>query len=138
MLILSCALTGLILGFVSLYLMQGMVRRLAGRLVSWLFVGAVAVLSAGGVWVGRFGRFNSWDVAFRPIQLYHGLGRGPIGPIRDRASLGFAALFATFLFLAYLMLCALTHLRHFQPPPPAPAPGEAKEPNARAAVPLVT
>ncbi len=136
MLILSCALTGLILGFVSLYLMQGMVRRLAGSFVSWLFVAAVAVLSAGGVWLGRFRRINSWDVAFRPITLYHDLGNGADNPVRDRASLAFAVLFATFLFLAYLMLWALTHLRHVAPPPPPP-PADAKDTRG-AAMPSVT
>src|SRR6266446_6329082 len=43
-LILICALTGLVLGFVSLYLMQSAVARMAGRVASWCFVGVVAGL----------------------------------------------------------------------------------------------
>ena len=35
-LILLCALTGLVLGFLSLFLMQAIVRRMLGRAASWL------------------------------------------------------------------------------------------------------
>ena len=136
MLILSCALTGLVLGFVSLYLMQGIVKRMAGGAVSWLFVAAVAGLSGVGVWLGRFQRFNSWDVVFRPVKLYHDIGLGPADPLRSRASLAFAALFATFLFITYLMLYALTHLRHLQPPAMPPGPDSAKTATPRVALPL--
>ena len=41
-LILLCALTGLVLGFVSLYLMQSVVEQVLGRAASWLFIAAVA------------------------------------------------------------------------------------------------
>ena len=115
MLILSCALTGLVLGFVSLFLMQGIVRRIAGETVSWLFVAATAGVGGFGVWLGRFLRFNSWDVLFQPVKLYHDIGLETIHPLRPRASAAFATLFAAFLFITYLMLYALTHLRHVQP-----------------------
>lgn len=110
-LILSCALTGLVLGFVSLYLMQGIVKRLLGRAVSWLFIAGVAGLSGFGVWLGRFLRFNSWDVVFRPAELYHELGYRAADPLGHDMPLAFAVLFGTFLFITYLMLYALTHLR---------------------------
>jgi uncharacterized membrane protein len=136
MLILSCALTGLVLGFVSLHLMQGIVKRMAGAALSWLFVAGVAALSGVGVWLGRFLRFNSWDVVLRPVELYQRLGSGALHPFRPRASLAFAALFATFLFITYLMLYALTHLRHFQPLTLTPAPESAKPGNPRLPLPL--
>src|SRR5215467_12232490 len=44
-LILLCAMTGLVLGFVSLFLMQSVVTRLLGRAASWLFIAVVAGLS---------------------------------------------------------------------------------------------
>src|SRR5437016_1694681 len=44
-LILLCAFTGLVVGFVSLYLMQAIVTRMAGRPASWLFIMAVSTLS---------------------------------------------------------------------------------------------
>jgi uncharacterized membrane protein len=115
-LILSCALTGLVLGFVSLYLMQSMVRRLVGPLASWGFIAGVAALSGFGIYLGRFQRFNSWDVLLKPLQLTAGIGHWLANPLAHPTTYAFPALFATFLFLAYLLLYALTHL---QPSPVA-------------------
>jgi uncharacterized membrane protein len=111
-LILSCALTGLVLGFISLFLMQAVVRRIFGPLRAWLFIAAVAALSGFGIYLGRFLRFNSWDVVFQPLKLYHGIGSWVAAPLDNSRSLIFAALFGTFLFIAYVMLYALTHLKH--------------------------
>ena len=130
-LILSCALTGLVLGFVSLYLMQGLVKRMLGGAASWLFIAGVAGLSGFGVWLGRFLRFNSWDVLCRPAELCSGLGFWVANPLGHRASLAFPALFGIFLFITYLMLYALTHLRHAQPaalPAESPKPGHPRLP----------
>jgi uncharacterized membrane protein len=114
-LILICALTGLVLGFVSLYLMQSVVTRMFGHLASWLFIALVAGLSGFGIYLGRFLRFNSWDILFKPIELYRGIGNLVSGPLTHPATFGFPVLFATFLFLAYVMLYALTHLQQVQP-----------------------
>jgi uncharacterized membrane protein len=123
-LILLCALTGLVLGFVSLYLMQSVVERMLGRLASWLFIAAVAALSGFGIYLGRFMRFNSWDILFRPIQLYRRIGNWATDPSAHANSLAFPILFAAFLFIAYLMLYALTHL---QPAGPLPLPQQPQE-----------
>ena len=119
-LILLCAVTGLVLGFLSLYLMQSVVERMLGRAASWLFIAAVAPLTGFGIYVGRFMRFNSWDVLFRPRQVYHGIGDWAADPLGNPASLAFPFLFGAFLFITYLMLYALTHLRPAQPSVPAP------------------
>lgn len=108
--VLICALTGLVLGFVSLYVMQSVVRRLSGQIASWLFIGAVAGLSGFGIYLGRFLRFNSWDVIAKPFKLFEGVTAWAANPTANSVSLAFPILFATFLFLAYVMLYALTHL----------------------------
>jgi len=110
MLILLCALTGLVLGFVSLYLMQSVVVQMFGRVASWVFIAVVAGLSSFGVYLGRFVRVNSWDIVARPGKLYHGINAWASDPFAHATSFAFPALFATFLFITYLMLYALTHL----------------------------
>jgi uncharacterized membrane protein len=110
MLVLLCALTGLVLGFVSLYLMQSVVARMFGRVASWLFIAVVAGLSSFGVYLGRFVRVNSWDLVARPGKLYHGINAWAADPFAHATSFAFPALFATFLFITYVMLYALTHL----------------------------
>jgi len=114
-LILLFALTGLVLGFVSLYLMQSVVERMAGRMAGWLFIAAVTALTGFGIYLGRFMRLNSWDVLFKPRQVYHGVGHWAADPLANPTGVVFPAFFAAFLFIAYLMLYALTHLRSAQP-----------------------
>jgi len=110
-LILSCAVTGLVLSFLSLYLMQCIVARMFGWLASWLFIAIAAGLSGFGIYLGRFLRFNSWDVLFQPVKLYQGIGQWAADPLANSTSFAFPILFATFLFIAYVMLYGLTHLQ---------------------------
>ena len=120
MLILLCAVIGLVLGFVSLYQMQSLVRRRFGWMAGWLFVALVAGLSGFGIYLGRFLRFNSWDVVARPLQLYQGISNWAANPLANSHTFSFPVLFATFVFLAYVMLYTLTHL----PRPDAERAGE--------------
>jgi uncharacterized membrane protein len=108
-LILTCAITGLIIGFVSLYLMQSVARRMFGQVASWIFIIGITGLSSLGVCIGRFLRFNSWDIFLKPTKLVQDLGLWAES-FSHPASLAFPILFSAFLFTAYLMLYALTHL----------------------------
>jgi len=124
-LILLCALTGLVLGFVSLYLMQSVVAQRFGRVASWLFVGLAAALCSFGIYLGRFLRFNSWDV-LRPGKIYHGLDVWMGSPMINTTSAAFLVFFALFVFIAYLMLYALTRLPKIDFALAAPEKGHAE------------
>ena len=106
-LVLSCALTGLVLGFLSLYVMQGIVADRFGRWASWLFIIAVACLSSIGVFIGRFLRLNSWDIV-RPGKFYERMGHWTTVPSADASV--FPVLFALFFLMVYLMFYGLTRL----------------------------
>jgi len=110
-LVLLCAMTGLVLGFVSLFLMQSVIRRMLGEAASWLFIALVAGLSGFGIYLGRFLRFNSWDIVLKPFALSRGIGHWASDPLANPGTFAFPLLFATFLFVAYVMLYALTHLQ---------------------------
>ena len=108
--VLSCAFTGLVLGFVSLYLMHSIITRMLGRIAGWAFVATAAGLCSFGIYLGRFLRFNSWDVIAKPGRLAESISSFATGETGQPHHLAFLALFATFLFIAYVMLYALTHL----------------------------
>jgi uncharacterized membrane protein len=57
----AAAWAGLLLGFISLFLMHSVARRFVGELNAWLAVGGVLALSSFGVFLGRFRRWNSWE-----------------------------------------------------------------------------
>jgi len=105
------ALIGLGVGFLSLHLVHGMAARVWNRTVGWVFVFAATCLSGLGMYIGRFRRWNTWDIFLNPFDLLRDLARWLSHP----ASLIYSALFAGFLFLAYLMFHAFTHLNPIQP-----------------------
>ena len=75
------AWTGLLLGISSLYLMQEIVTRTFNRVIGWVFAIGVTVLSSIGVFLGRFLRWNSWDLLQDPIPIakdIYGIVRHPI------------------------------------------------------------
>lgn len=113
-LILLFAFTGFMLGFMSLYLMQLVVANRFGRWASWLFVTLVAGLGGVGIYLGRVKRWNSWDIIVDPLGIFKDMAQWVIHPQAHRTSIGFTILFATFLFLGYLMLYALTHMQPLQ------------------------
>jgi len=108
MMLIWFAFTGLLLGMVSLFLMQEIIRREFGRLVRWAFVAAVAGLSAAGVYMGRFLRWNSWDILRDPtgIALYS------FERVQDPSlqSIGFIGLFGAFFLFLYITLYTFGHL----------------------------
>ncbi|HET8697489.1 MAG TPA: DUF1361 domain-containing protein, partial [Gammaproteobacteria bacterium] len=73
--VMAFAQTGLFLGYLSLYLMQEVIRAWAGRGVAWLFALAMLSLSAFGVYLGRFLRWNSWDALVHPFDVMLGAAR---------------------------------------------------------------
>jgi uncharacterized membrane protein len=97
----TAAGTGLALGFVSLYLMQTLVRRVRGPFDSWLFVIAALGLSSLGVYLGRFERWNSWDVFAQPLSLLTDIAEWLSDPLDHGRALAVMALFTAFLAIAY-------------------------------------
>ena len=115
--ILSCGLTGLMLWFVALYLMQALVVERYGGVAGWTFVVAEAGLSSVGIYLGRFSRLNSWDAVTKPGEVYQGISGWMTSTLGDKPTLAFAAFFGAFLLIAYLMFYALTHLSPTRPRP---------------------
>jgi len=105
------AWTGSFLGLVSLFLMQELVRRTIGQLASWLFVAGVLLLNGFGIYFGRFLRWNSWDVIYRPTHLLAELATGFWHPREHLQTLAFAGLFTVLFSAVYLMLLSFTHLQ---------------------------
>lgn len=63
----------LLVGFESFYIFEKNIKNMTSKLGSFLGVLAVSFLSGLGVYIGRFLRFNSWDILFNPIGLISGI-----------------------------------------------------------------
>lgn len=103
----AAAWCGLLLGFMSLYLMQAVVRRALGAVNAWLFALAALTLSSFGVYLGRFQRWNSWDLFTRPRVLAADLWSGLVNPFEHPQTIAVTALFTVFLGATYLVFYAL-------------------------------
>ena len=88
------ALAGVGLGLVSLLSMEGEVRRRLGPKAAMAMVLTVLPLCGWGVFLGRFQRWNSWDVLLRPGALLEGSVSALLSPKPLAFSVGFAALLA--------------------------------------------
>ena len=68
-LLLSCAGTGLLIGYLSLIDVQEIVARKFTPVIGWIFALVSLVLSGFAIYLGRFLRWNSWDVLFTPTLV---------------------------------------------------------------------
>ncbi len=100
--------TGMLLGIVSLNLMQEIIKREFGRLLGWIFVVVVAGLSSVGVYMGRFIRLNSWDILQNPSQTASNVWDWLSDP--SLRSLGFIGLYTLFFIFVYLTLYSFGHI----------------------------
>ena len=105
------AWTGFFLGLISLFLMQEIVRKAAGNRSSWLFALGVLALSSFGIYLGRFMRWNSWDLFLNPGKLFADVSEQVQDPFTRFQAFVFSALFAGFFLAMYLTLVAITHLQ---------------------------
>jgi len=100
--------TGMLLGIVSLNLMQEIIRREFGRWFGWIFVLLVASLSSAGIYVGRFVRLNSWDLLNNPAYAADSLWNWVSDP--SLRSFGFIGLYTLFFIFVYLTIYTFGHI----------------------------
>jgi uncharacterized membrane protein len=104
------AWTGMLLGFVSLYLVHAVLRDRYGASFGWSAVLFVLALSGVGVYLGRVKRWNSWDLLTQPGQRLaelHAHVGDPAGLAKAIAvSAGVTSLLAASYLVFYLLMGA--------------------------------
>lgn len=103
-LILSYALTGLLLGYVSLAVVQRVVARRFGAAAGWVVAVASLGLSGFGIYLGRFLRWNSWEVLTRPAPLFAFFADCLLNPRSHAGMIAVTLIFGGALTLGYLAL----------------------------------
>jgi uncharacterized membrane protein len=106
LLVSAAAWGGLLLGFTSLYLMQRIVGRAFGAVQAWAFALATLALGSFGVYLGRFERWNSWDVFTRPRLIVQDILPHLAHPQDHPRALAVMVLFTAFLAMSYLVFYA--------------------------------
>ena len=101
MLLISFAWTGLLLGIISLYEVHRFIAWQWSKMAGWMIVIICVILSGLGVYIGRFLRWNSWDILTHPLELMEDLYYILVTP-QTFAGSGSIVLFAAFFLLSYL------------------------------------
>ena len=104
--LLSCSGTGLLMGYLSLIDVQAIVARSFGSAWGWIFAMVSLVLSGFAIYLGRFLRWNSWDVLVEPSRLFDLLG-GALHPWAHTQAVSVTLIFGVILALGYITLRVL-------------------------------
>jgi uncharacterized membrane protein len=107
----SFAWTALMLGFVSLYLIHAIIGRRVGAAAGWIVVVCALGLASFGVYLGRFARFNSWDVVTRPHLVLSVIRQDIDSPLHDPRMVVALLVLTASLLVGYLVLYAFAALR---------------------------
>jgi uncharacterized membrane protein len=97
------AWSGCFLAVASLRTMQALVRAYLGRAISWLFVAAVFGLNGLGIYLGRFLRWNSWDLFLEPHGVLSDALTIVAHPLENRQATGVICMFGALLFVCHVM-----------------------------------
>lgn len=101
--LLSFSFTALWLGFESLRLVQTWVARHFSHRTAWAGVVLVMPLTGFGIYLGRFLRWNSWDILTRPLALMRSIAAPLMQPTAYAEVWLFTLITAALLTLAYLV-----------------------------------
>lgn len=103
-LIISFAWNGLLLGILSVRQMEKIVQLYLPGKTAWLFLYPVMVLNALGVYIGRYLRFNSWDVITNPFGLIADIAQLVVHPLQYREAWAMVICFSALMILVYTTL----------------------------------
>ena len=96
-LLLSYSFTGMLYGFVSLYMIENKLSLLLKRRTYGIIPIFLIYLSCFGVYLGRFLRWNSWDIISNISGLFIDIKNRIINPFQYETTWGFTILFGTLL-----------------------------------------
>ena len=101
-LLLSFAWNGLLLGILSVRQIEKMVAHEWPRSPELAFVIPVMFLNAVGIYVGRFLRFNSWDIISNPFALMSEMCNMLVNPFHYKSAWAMILCYALLMSFIYL------------------------------------
>ena len=103
-LLLSFAWNGLLLGILSVYQIEKIVKQLWPRSSEIVFVLPVMFLNALGLYVGRYLRFNSWDIISNPFALMSEMSNMLFHPFHYKPAWAMISCYSLLIMFIYLTL----------------------------------
>ena len=101
LLLFSAALNGLLLGLASLLKVEKYLAGRYGKKVSGIIILSSFFLCAFGIYMGRYLRWNSWDIIVNPRDVAGDILDRFLNPFAHFKTWSVTALFGTFLYVMY-------------------------------------
>lgn len=101
--IFMAAMTGLILGIYSLSIVHHLFEKYWGMRAAWVMVFVSILLSGFGIYLGRFSRFNSWDLFTNPVFLFRSSLNEALNPLAIKLTLVFTLVLSV-LYISFKIL----------------------------------
>jgi uncharacterized membrane protein len=108
LLVFSFAWNGILLGIISIRQVHVVMTRASGRIFSELSIFAFMWLIAFGIYLGRYSRYNSWDIITRPFSLFAEMIEILFHPVSNRMEWGMITTYAIFMSLLYLTIIKMS------------------------------
>lgn len=102
-LIFSFVWNGLVLGFVSLLDIQFILEKKLKKAYSWSVICLVLILASFGIYLGRYLRWNSWDIIQHPILLFRDIFDRLLDPLSYPTTYLVTITFSLFLITSYIV-----------------------------------
>jgi len=100
-LILSFAWVGLLFGFLSLWDLEQILKKSFHH--TWVTILSISLLFLGsfGIYLGRYLRWNSWDILSEPLGLIYDIGDRVVNPYQHPRAWGMTIFMGLFLNMIY-------------------------------------
>ncbi|GAB2835801.1 DUF1361 domain-containing protein [Ferruginibacter profundus] len=103
-LLFTSSITGLIMAFVSLLRVEKYLSyKFSNNKVHVMMI-AILFISSFGVYLGRFLRWNSWDIISNPVNLLYSIAQRFISPFHYLQTWGITLMFTILFYLLYLAI----------------------------------
>lgn len=104
--------TGLLLGFSSLHIYKHAFEKYMRPAFQWCLMFAIIIASSFGIYLGRFLRWNSWDIMRSPAGLFRDIADRVINPSDHPRTILFTLSYAvclSLIFVIFQMIIGLTN-----------------------------
>ncbi|WP_452223732.1 DUF1361 domain-containing protein [Lacinutrix chionoecetis] len=97
------AITGMLLFYFSLFEMKKLLLAFFSKKIANTIIILSIFLSAFGVYIGRFLRYNSWEIVSNPLRLFNDVLNMMLHPLANKEVWIFTLFFGLFLQLGYFI-----------------------------------
>ncbi len=108
LLIYSFAFTGLVVGMLSALIVYNRLKTMLPKLAARVLMLALMLISGYGIYIGRFLRWNSWNVITDPLGIFYDTATRILHPLSYPRTYGMTLMMGVLLCLVFFVFESVT------------------------------